>query len=132
MVSEQVQALCKNIIDEVGKVFVADNDVILRKILCGFLAGGHILFEDNPGLGKTLLVKVFAKVTGCEWKRIQFTPDLMPSDILGTKSGRATLLLLSLKKAQYLPISFWLMRSTERCPKPSPPCLRPWKSGRFR
>jgi len=85
MVSEQVQALCKNIIDEVGKVFVADNDVILRKILCGFLAGGHILFEDNPGLGKTLLVKVFAKVTGCEWKRIQFTPDLMPSDILGTK-----------------------------------------------
>jgi len=62
MVSEQVQALCKNIIDEVGKVFVADNDVILRKILCGFLAGGHILFEDNPGLGKTLLVKVLRRL----------------------------------------------------------------------
>jgi len=82
---EQIQAQCRNIISEIGKVFVTDDDTILRKILCGFLAGGHILFEDNPGLGKTLLVKVFARVTGCEWNRIQFTPDLMPSDIIGTK-----------------------------------------------
>jgi len=55
MVSEQVQALCKNIIDEVGKVFVADNDVILRKILCGFLAGGHILLRTIPDLEKPCL-----------------------------------------------------------------------------
>lgn len=98
MVSEQLQTLCKSIIDEVGKVFVADDDMILRKILCGFLAGGHILFEDNPGLGKTLLVKIFAKVTGCEWKRIQFTPDLMPSDILGTKIWKSNLSSFELEK----------------------------------
>lgn len=98
MATEQLQALCKDIIDEVGKVFVTDDDIVLKKILCGFLAGGHILFEDNPGLGKTLLVKVFAKVTGCEWKRIQFTPDLMPSDILGTKIWKSNSSSFELEK----------------------------------
>jgi MoxR-like ATPase len=53
--------------------------------LCGALSNGHILFEDNPGLGKTLLAKVFAKVTGCKWGRVQFTPDLLPADIIGTR-----------------------------------------------
>jgi len=80
-----IQAICRMIINEAGKIFVAADNGVLVKILSGFLAGGHILFEDNPGLGKTLLVKVFAKITGCEWKRIQFTPDLMPADIIGTK-----------------------------------------------
>ncbi|MDP4179636.1 MAG: MoxR family ATPase [Bacillota bacterium] len=82
---EDIQILCNRITDEAGKVFVAADKEVLVKILSGFLAGGHILFEDNPGLGKTLLVKVFAKITGCQWKRIQFTPDLMPADIIGTK-----------------------------------------------
>ncbi len=77
--------LCNRIVDSVNNVFVADDTLILKKILCGFIASGHILFEDNPGLGKTLLVKIFAKITGCNWNRIQFTPDLMPSDIIGTK-----------------------------------------------
>jgi MoxR-like ATPase len=82
---EELQLICARIIDEAGKIFVTSNRESLKKILCGFLAGGHILFEDNPGLGKTLLVKVFAKSTGCDWNRIQFTPDLMPADIVGTK-----------------------------------------------
>jgi len=59
--------------------------VFFRKLLCASLANCHVLFEDYPGLGKTLLVKTFARVVGCDWKRIQFTPDLMPADILGTK-----------------------------------------------
>jgi MoxR-like ATPase len=54
-------------------------------MLCASLSNGHILFEDNPGLGKTLLAKVFAKVTGCNWGRVQFTPDLLPADIIGTR-----------------------------------------------
>ncbi len=82
---EQAQRTCEKITRGVSRVFVTGNEVLLQKILAGFLGGGHILFEDNPGLGKTLLVKVYAKVTGCNWKRIQFTPDLMPSDIVGTK-----------------------------------------------
>jgi MoxR-like ATPase len=78
----------KNIIDATGGVFVGD-ELILRKLLCAALANGHVLFEDKPGLGKTLLAKVFAKVTGCNWGRVQFTPDLMPMDILGTRIWRA-------------------------------------------
>ena len=94
----QVQKICKTIIDEVEKVFVTSDRALLNKVLCGFLSGGHILFEDNPGLGKTLLVKVLAKVTGCEWKRIQFTPDLMPSDILGTKIWKSNSSTFELEK----------------------------------
>jgi MoxR-like ATPase len=61
---------------------------MLRKLLAGGLANGHILFEDNPGLGKTLLAKAFAKVIGFEYARIQFTPDLLPADIVGTRVWR--------------------------------------------
>lgn len=95
---EKLQTLCNTIIDEVGKIFVTQDKTVLKKILCGFLSGGHILFEDNPGLGKTLLVKVFAKATGSEWKRVQFTPDLMPSDILGTKIWKSTSSVFELEK----------------------------------
>ena len=96
--------LCNRIVDSVNNVFVADDTLILKKILCGFIASGHILFEDNPGLGKTLLVKIFAKITGCNWNRIQFTPDLMPSDIIGTRYGIPAILNLESKKARYLQI----------------------------
>jgi MoxR-like ATPase len=95
---EEIQQLIQKAIDEIGKVFVTEDQSLIKKILCGFLAGGHILFEDNPGLGKTLLVKILAKATGCEWKRIQFTPDLMPSDILGTKIWKGTSLGFELEK----------------------------------
>jgi len=95
---EEIQQLIQKTIDEIGKVFVTEDQSLIKKILCGFLAGGHILFEDNPGLGKTLLVKILAKATGCEWKRIQFTPDLMPSDILGTKIWKGTSLGFELEK----------------------------------
>jgi MoxR-like ATPase len=76
--------LSNAVLDAVGGVFVGDQ-LILRKQLCAALANGHVLFEDYPGLGKTLLAKVFAKITGCKWRRIQFTPDLMPADIVGTR-----------------------------------------------
>ena len=95
---EEIQQLIQKTIDEIGKVFVTEDQSLIKNILCGFLAGGHILFEDNPGLGKTLLVKILAKTTGCEWKRIQFTPDLMPSDILGTKIWKGTSLGFELEK----------------------------------
>ena len=72
------------IIKDVGKVFVGE-ELLLRKLLCAGLANCHVLFEDNPGLGKTLLTKTFAKALGSNWGRIQFTPDLMPADITGTR-----------------------------------------------
>lgn len=79
---------CGKILEVVENYFVGERP-LLNKILAGALANGHILFEDFPGLGKTLLAKVFAKATGCSWSRIQFTPDLMPSDIIGTKIWRS-------------------------------------------
>ncbi len=69
---------------ELGNVMVGMNDII-RKTLTGLFAGGHVLLEGVPGLGKTLLVKSIATALGLSFKRIQFTPDLMPSDVTGTQ-----------------------------------------------
>lgn len=74
----------QSITTEIENVIVGYKDVV-RDILIAFFAGGHILLEGVPGLGKTLLVKTLSQVLGFEFKRIQFTPDLMPADILGTQ-----------------------------------------------
>ncbi|MBI3892183.1 MAG: AAA family ATPase [Candidatus Wallbacteria bacterium] len=68
---------------EVGKVVVG-NSAMIDDVLIAFFCGGHILLEGLPGLGKTLLVKTMARVLGLNFSRIQFTPDLMPADIIGT------------------------------------------------
>ena len=69
---------------EVGKVIIGQEQV-LEEVLITMLAGGHGLLEGVPGLAKTLLVRTLAKATDCAFRRIQFTPDLMPTDILGTE-----------------------------------------------
>jgi MoxR-like ATPase len=71
------------ILDEVGKAIVGKESV-LKKILIAILSDGHLLFEDYPGLAKTLMAKCFASSIGCEFKRIQFTSDLLPADITGS------------------------------------------------
>jgi MoxR-like ATPase len=81
---EKFQELFHRLENEVSKVIVGHDDVIL-KVLIAFFAGGHVLLEGVPGLGKTLLVKSLSRVLGMSFKRIQFTPDLMPSDIVGTQ-----------------------------------------------
>jgi MoxR-like ATPase len=81
---EKFQELFHRLENEVSKVIVGHDDVI-RKVLIAFFAGGHVLLEGVPGLGKTLLVKSLSRVLGMSFKRIQFTPDLMPSDIVGTQ-----------------------------------------------
>jgi len=76
-------AIFESIRDEIEKVVVGQKYVI-EQLLAGLLAGGHVLLESNPGLGKTLLVKTIANTTGLGFSRIQCTPDLMPADITGT------------------------------------------------
>lgn len=73
----------KAVENEIGKVIVGNQDIV-RHTLTAFFAGGHVLLEGVPGLGKTLLVKTIASTLGLSFKRIQFTPDLMPSDLTGT------------------------------------------------
>ncbi|MCS7274577.1 MAG: MoxR family ATPase [Candidatus Bipolaricaulota bacterium] len=73
----------KQILDEVERAVIGKR-AVLEQILLSILAGGHILIEDLPGLAKTLTAKSFATVLGLDFKRIQFTPDLLPGDITGT------------------------------------------------
>lgn len=80
---KQVVTRSEAIITEVSKAIVGKEDV-LKRVMVGILAGGHILFEDYPGLAKTLIARCFAQVLGIGFKRIQFTPDLLPTDITGS------------------------------------------------
>ena len=80
---EGVKARTAAIIDEVSHAIVGKSDV-LRQVVATLLAGGHVLFVDNPGLAKTLIARSFARVLGLDFRRIQFTPDLLPGDITGS------------------------------------------------
>ena len=71
------------VLAEVNKVYVGQDELV-RGVLAALLAEGHVLIESVPGLGKTLLVRALGRVLGCDFKRIQFTPDLMPSDVTGS------------------------------------------------
>ena len=78
-----VSNISKQLMDEVGKVIIGKQEN-LRRVTVGILSNGNMLLEDFPGLGKTMLSNTFAKALGCKFKRVQFTPDLLPSDIMGT------------------------------------------------
>ncbi len=73
----------KKIIDNINKILVGKTEVINFAVMA-FLAGGHILLEDVPGVGKTTLANAIAASSGCDFSRIQFTPDTLPSDVTGT------------------------------------------------
>src|SRR3712207_2367985 len=68
---------------EVKTVIVGQDDLVRQTLIC-LIANGHALLEGVPGLGKTMLVRTVADVIDCSFNRIQFTPDLMPADIIGT------------------------------------------------
>jgi len=74
----------KNLKKEIGKVIVGQDETV-DQLLITFLAGGHALLEGVPGLAKTLMIRTLAQAIDLKFKRIQFTPDLMPSDIIGTE-----------------------------------------------
>lgn len=83
MNAEDVAKNCRGILAELTSAIVGKEEV-LRKVLLGVLANGHILIEDYPGLAKTVIAKSLATSLGCGFARVQFTPDLLPADITGT------------------------------------------------
>jgi MoxR-like ATPase len=80
---DEVGRLSNRLLDEVEKAVVGKREA-LELLLLGLLADGHVLIEDYPGLAKTLMARSFAQVTSMDFSRIQFTPDLMPSDVTGS------------------------------------------------
>ena len=92
MPAEVTTARCEAVLDEIGRVVVGKR-AALTLILTTVLACGHVLIEDLPGLGKTLIARSFAAALGLDFTRVQFTPDLLPADLLGStvydmQSGR--------------------------------------------
>ena len=114
---------------EVARVIVGHQGVI-RKMLTALFCGGHILIEGVPGLGKTLMVKAASETLGLSFKRIQFTPDLMPSDIIGTQvlteaDGHRE---FQFKPGPIFAHMVLAMRSIARRLRRSPRCWKRWKS----
>ena len=91
---ESAALACEKIRAEIAKVFVGQNDLVEHALIT-LLAGGHLLIEGVPGLGKTLLVRALARAIGGDSKRVQFTPDLMPSDITGN-------IMLDVKEGKFI------------------------------
>ena len=79
---ERYRVFKDKVVTNVSRVIVG-KDREIELLIVAFLSGGHMLLEDVPGMGKTMLIKAFAKTLNLQFKRIQFTPDLLPSDITG-------------------------------------------------
>ena len=108
---QQAVELSKRVQNEIKKSVKGKDDCI-RKAFCAILAGGHILIEDVPGVGKTTLALAFSRALCLENHRVQFTPDVLPADILG----------FIIIRVQSCAICFWQMKSTVLLQRPSQPC----------
>ena len=82
MERKDIQTLAKKVSDQIGRVIVGKRDTV-ELLLTAMIARGHVLLEDVPGTGKTVMAKSLAKSLSCDFSRIQFTPDLLPSDVTG-------------------------------------------------
>ena len=119
----------ERVLFEIKKVIVGQ-DHMVERLLVALLARGHILLEGLPGLAKTLAVSTMARAIGGSFVRLQFTPDLLPSDLVGTRIWRASEERFD---TEWGPVFANLLLTDEinRAPA-SPPCLKSWPSVRCR
>lgn len=94
---KSASAFCPRLLDEVSKAVIGQKNM-MEKLLVGIIADGHILLEGLPGLAKTTAVKAFSDAVSLDFKRIQFTPDLLPADLLGTQIYNAKEAAFEIKK----------------------------------
>ena len=124
----QIESYQKKVMEceqEIGRGLIGQKEIV-RQVMLALLSGGNVLLEGMPGLGKTMLVRTVAQVFLLSFKRIQFTPDLMPSDVTGTNIMVKEASGLSVGPS--LPTWFWRTRSTGPPPRPSPPFWKPCRS----
>ena len=109
--------------EEIKKV-IQGKDSIINSVMLAILSGGHILLEDVPGVGKTTLALAFSRVLGLDYKRVQFTPDVMPSDVTGFSMYNKRRIALTLLPEQQYVICCWQMKLTVPRLKPRRRSLR--------
>ena len=122
--------------EAVWEVLAQINQVILGKetltaeVLAAMLAGGHVLLEDLPGSGKTTLALALSRLLGLDWKRVQFTPDVLPSDLTGFSIYRKDLQRFVYQRALCSVICSLQMRSTAHRRRRSLPFWKSWRRSR--
>ena len=115
--------------ENIGKVMIGKTSVI-DLVLTSLIAGGHVLLEDVPGTGKTVLAKSLAKSVDSAFSRIQFTPDLLPTDITGLIISTKRKANSYFGRVRYSAIFCWLTRSTARRRERSPVYWSVWRKSR--
>jgi len=121
--------LIRQVFAEMGKVVVGQQS-LLNRLLIGLFTGGHILLEGVPGLAKTLTISTLAKVLHLHFQRVQFTPDLLPSDLVGTMIYNQNESIFEVRRGRFSPISCWPTKSTARLPRCRAPCSKPCRKSR--
>ena len=111
---------------EIGKAIIG-KEAVIEKILAAILAEGHILLDDIPGVGKTTLALAFTKTMGLAFKRVQFTPDVVPSDITGFSMYDKQSGTFQYNPGQRCVIFSWQTKSIVRPARPSQRCWKLWR-----
>ncbi len=126
---DQLQEFTGEVRRQIHQVVLGQDEVI-DLMLVALLSDGHVLLEGVPGTAKTLLARAFATTLALEFRRIQFTPDLMPGDVIGTNLFNfQTSALFASCADRSSPTCCWPTRSTALRPRPRPPCWRPCRNG---
>jgi MoxR-like ATPase len=123
----QVQELANKLKQNLRRVIVGkENSVSLTVV--AFLCQGHILIEDVPGVGKTMLARSLAKSLGCVFKRIQFTPDMLPSDVTGVSIYNQNTREFEFRPGPLMAQIVLADEINRATPKPNQRCWKRWKS----